>query len=79
MSLITSGIHDNHKRGRVGEFLKAEIRKGADIYPFSPPISRQKATPTHQPTQFHLRSTRLYSHFFESENALCRKQMEVHR
>jgi len=31
MSPIASGIHDNHKRGLVGEFLKGKIRKGADL------------------------------------------------
>jgi hypothetical protein len=31
MAPIASGIHDNHKRGLVGEFLKAKIRKGADL------------------------------------------------
>ena len=31
MVSLTSGIHDNHKRGRVGEFLKGKIRNGADL------------------------------------------------
>ena len=31
MASITSGIHDNHKRGLVGEFLKKKIQKGADL------------------------------------------------
>jgi hypothetical protein len=31
MAPIASGIHDNHKRGLVGEFLRGKIRKGADL------------------------------------------------
>ena len=31
MVSIASGIHDNHKRGPVGGFLKEKIRKDADL------------------------------------------------
>ncbi len=31
MTSLTSGIHDNHKRGLVGEFLKTKIQKSADL------------------------------------------------
>ena len=31
MASIESGIHDNHKRGLVGNFLKKKIQKGADL------------------------------------------------
>lgn len=31
MAPIASGIHDNHKRGLVGEFLKEKIQKDADL------------------------------------------------
>ena len=31
MAPIESGIHDNHKRGLVGNFLKKKIQKGADL------------------------------------------------
>jgi hypothetical protein len=31
MVSIVSGIHDNHKRGPVGDFLKEKIQKGADL------------------------------------------------
>jgi hypothetical protein len=31
MAPIASGIHDNHKRGLVGEFLKVKIRTGEDL------------------------------------------------
>jgi len=31
MASIESGIHDNHKRGLVGNFLKEKIQKGDDL------------------------------------------------
>ena len=31
MASIVSGIHDNHKRGLVGNFLKKKIQKAADL------------------------------------------------
>ncbi len=31
MVSIASGIHDNHKRGPVGDFLKEKIQKGAEL------------------------------------------------
>ena len=31
MATITSGIHDNHNRGPVGDFLKEKIQKDAEL------------------------------------------------
>jgi len=31
MASMASGIHGNHKRVLVGEFLKGKIRKGSDL------------------------------------------------